>query len=172
MRRDSSLGTIAMLVGAFVLAGCVGVTISVIFGGHDARPRAVRVAAPRPAPAAPDTYAVAGLGSLREAPPVTPLPARRPRAPKRVHPAPVRRHAPPRHAAPAARRSPPAAAPARVIAVRRAPVPLPAPVQRVVAPAPAPAAITPHLVAVPQPRPAPAPKPRPAAAPLIFDDSG
>ena len=78
--RRTSLGTMATLVGAFVLAACVGVTISVVFGPHDAKPRAVRppaARAPQPAAAAAPahTYAVAGLGSLREAPPLTPLPA-------------------------------------------------------------------------------------------------
>jgi hypothetical protein len=172
-RRDA-LPTVATLAAAFILASLVGLTISLAFRSQDTKTIITTRPAPAPAapqPAAPHTYAVAGLGGLREAPPVTPLPARRPRPPKRVHRAPAHRPAPARRAAPApVRRS----APEPVIAVRRsAPVQVPAPVQRVASPAPAPV-VTPHVVVAPQPRPAPAPapRPRPAAPPIVFDDSG
>jgi hypothetical protein len=149
MRGESLRGAL-VVAGAFLLAACVGLAISVSFDTGskpvDDALKPAEIAAGVPAvPERPRTLAVGALSALRGRPPVTPLrlAARgRPRV---------------RHAAKQAR-----------VQVRPAPVVAPVAPRVIVQPAPAP-------VVVPTPAPAPAaaaaPTPAPARAPVVFDDS-
>jgi hypothetical protein len=147
MMRDKIAGLL-VLAGAFVLAACVGLAISMSFDNGsepvaDAlKPAAIAAALP---PEPEPTLPVAGMAALRGRPPVTPLAKVRHRR-RRAHRLVVH----------------------RVVVARPAVAVAP---EVVIAPAPAPVVVAPRPAPVAKPKPAPAPTPAPAKAPVVFDDS-